>query len=157
MICSSIAGEPKVSALIGKELHLLTRRKKYCDSSLDLYTMKNAKIVPWSSLSVNLPYSLRLVLQYTWIEPKLLPGYWSENNLVTSDQGCLLSLLSFSRSSTSPVNHGMPFLEVLWALLQPGWVCLTSCRWVNSLVDHIFLSWHVVSSGMQCGSAPSNS
>lgn len=77
---------------------------------------------------------LWFVLQCTWIEPWLLPWYWSEYNLVTVDQGSPRSLLNSPNSSSSSGNHGFPFLESLWrvewlfrSLGLALWFCVRRC------------------------------
>jgi hypothetical protein len=75
-----------------------------------------------------------LVLQYTWIEPWLLPRYRSENSLITSDHGRHQSLLKFTRRLSPLEGHGLRFLESRLILLLLSRVFATLGGWTWRLL-----------------------
>jgi hypothetical protein len=58
---------------------------------------------------------LRVMLQYTWIAPGLLPEYRFENNLGASDHDRCSPLVNFSRRSTSSEVHVKRHLGFCWS------------------------------------------
>ena len=88
---------------------------------------------------------LSVVLQYTCMDPLLLPGNFCAKSFVTSDHARFCSSLSFTNKESPSTDHRKPFLvqgvccASTSSVFEPGWSqsYATSESWLEMHLDTV--------------------